>query len=90
VGWWIAYRLLEHELQRCASVSHVDLTLACRSVDKAERARADLLKTYPDAHIDVLKVDVSSPKSVRAACDEYKQRYVPTNLASGLRWLQRV
>lgn len=52
------------------------VVLGCRNVDKANAARGKLIQKYPGTEVEVLKVDVSSVKSVIDACDEFKRRWV--------------
>lgn len=51
-----------------------EIVMACRSTDKAEAAKAKLLETLPDAKVDVLRVDVSEPDSIRAFAEEFEQK----------------
>ncbi len=45
--------------------------LACRSVDKGERARAEILAASPDAHVEVRALDLSSLASVQRFAEDY-------------------
>jgi NAD(P)-dependent dehydrogenase (short-subunit alcohol dehydrogenase family) len=49
--------------------------IAARSLDKAERAREDILKSVPGAVVDLLRLDLSSLQSVRAAAEEFNGQY---------------
>jgi len=51
------------------------VVMACRSRERAERARSDLLERVPDAHATVLPLDVSEPESIRAFADELSDRF---------------
>lgn len=50
------------------------LIFACRSVDKAEKARAEVMKAT-GAEVDLVRLDLSDLSSVREAANEVKQRY---------------
>ena len=75
VGYWIAYRLLERAAAQ-NELSKWDVILGCRSVDKAEAARQQLLGVFKGARVSVMQVDTSSPASVKKFCAEFKQRCV--------------
>lgn len=47
------------------------IVMACRSMDKAEQARKDLLQQSPEAEVDILKLDVSEPESVKAFAQRF-------------------
>ncbi|MEP7289701.1 MAG: oxidoreductase [Chloroflexota bacterium] len=48
------------------------VVMACRSADKAERARQDLLKIVPDATVEVMALDLGSLKSVGTFAESFK------------------
>ncbi|ORW95195.1 oxidoreductase [Mycolicibacter terrae] len=48
------------------------VVLACRNVDAAAAARHDILRTVPNARIDVVHLDVSDLASVRACAQELR------------------
>jgi NAD(P)-dependent dehydrogenase (short-subunit alcohol dehydrogenase family) len=49
--------------------------MACRSLDKGEQARQDLLKRAPGAAVEVLQLDLGSLKSVRTFADTFNACY---------------
>ncbi len=49
--------------------------MACRSQQKAEAARADLLKRVPSASLDIMLLDLGDFASVRAFADAFRARY---------------
>jgi NAD(P)-dependent dehydrogenase (short-subunit alcohol dehydrogenase family) len=49
--------------------------IACRSKERGEQAVAEIKKASGNDKIDLLLVDLSSQKSVRAAAAEFKSRY---------------
>lgn len=49
--------------------------MACRSPERAEAARAAALQKAPGAEIDLLKIDLQSLRSIRAAAGECRTRY---------------
>jgi NAD(P)-dependent dehydrogenase (short-subunit alcohol dehydrogenase family) len=51
------------------------VVMACRSLDKAERARQDILKAVPGGAVDVLQLDLGSLKSVRVFADTFNTRH---------------
>jgi NAD(P)-dependent dehydrogenase (short-subunit alcohol dehydrogenase family) len=45
--------------------------LACRSTDKGERARDEIVRQHPEAHVEVRKLDLASLSSVQKFADDY-------------------
>ncbi|KAF7664693.1 hypothetical protein LDENG_00169070 [Lucifuga dentata] len=56
--------------------SQLHLCLACRNMQRAEAARSVLLTSHPNAHVDLLHLDVGSVQSVLTAAQEVKARYI--------------
>eukprot|EP00124_Ichthyophonus_hoferi_P001775 Ihof_evm8s102 gene=Ihof_evmTU8s102 len=72
IGLAIAKKLL-----RAAKDNNIALTavLACRNIQKTEAVKAELLKEYPDAVIELIKLDTSENGSVIKAATAIKERY---------------
>lgn len=51
------------------------VVMACRNHSKAEEAKANVLKTVPNAKLDVMQLDNASLESVRAFADIFKAKY---------------
>src|SRR5689334_3129104 len=51
------------------------VVMACRSLDKAESARQDLLKRAPNAAVELMALDLGSLKSVQAFVEAFSSRY---------------
>jgi NAD(P)-dependent dehydrogenase (short-subunit alcohol dehydrogenase family) len=51
------------------------VVMACRSKDKAERARQDILKLVPTAQLDVLALDLGSLKSIQEFAEIFTANY---------------
>eukprot|EP01134_Creolimax_fragrantissima_P004068 CFRG4068T1 len=49
--------------------------LACRNVKKAEEAKKDVLKFFPEAIVEVVECDTSKPESVVDAAKQVRARY---------------
>ena len=49
--------------------------MACRNMDKANAAKKTILDEVPKAHLDVMEIDLSLLKSVRAFADAFKNTY---------------
>src|SRR5262249_2522649 len=54
---------------------HANTVMACRSLDKANSAAAQIRKAYPDAAVEVMELDLSSLASVRAFSEAFHQRH---------------
>lgn len=68
IGLALCERLLTEDAQ-------LRLCLACRNMQRAEAARSALLTSHPEAHVDLLHLDVGSVQSVLSAAQEVKTRY---------------
>lgn len=53
--------------------SHV--VLACRSVDKGEKAKAEILNKFPEGKIEVAELDLADLESVRKFSENFQQKY---------------
>ncbi|MEM1429632.1 MAG: oxidoreductase [Pseudomonadota bacterium] len=51
------------------------VVMACRSIEKAEAAKADILHKVPSASLDILPLDLSDLASVRAFAEAFRGRY---------------
>lgn len=69
LGFAVARRLLEEY-----GSDSLHLCLLCRNMLSAEKARSTLLTSFPQANIDLLTVDTSSPHSVISVCEEIASR----------------
>ena len=49
--------------------------MACRNMVKAEKAKASILNTIPNADLDILRLDLSNLDSVRAFVKNFKEQY---------------
>ncbi len=49
--------------------------MACRSMQKAEKARSEILQVFPQADLDVLQLDLSDLDSVRSFALKFKEKY---------------
>ncbi len=53
-----------------------NIIMACRNIAKANDAKDLILKNIPSANIKVMKLDVSSIKSINSFIDEYKNKKI--------------
>ena len=49
--------------------------MAVRNMDKGEAAKFDILKTVPNARLDLMKLDMGSLESVRGFAEAFKDKY---------------
>ena len=54
---------------------NVEVIMACRNMQKAEEARANILRVHPDAAINVMKLDTGDLKAVRKFAEQFQQHY---------------
>lgn len=52
-----------------------EVILACRTIEKGENAKAEIMKLAPKGSIDVMKVDLADLTSVRVFAEAFKQKY---------------
>jgi NAD(P)-dependent dehydrogenase (short-subunit alcohol dehydrogenase family) len=51
------------------------VVMACRSVEKADRAKKDILETYPQANLEVIQMDNMDLSSVRSFAKTFNAKY---------------
>ncbi len=51
------------------------VVMACRNPDKGEQARAEVRAAHPEAHLDLMQVDLSDLASVRDFAHAFRQHY---------------
>ncbi|WP_170329042.1 SDR family NAD(P)-dependent oxidoreductase, partial [Ruegeria arenilitoris] len=56
------------------------VVMACRSLEKAETAKASILARIPSASLDILVLDLSDSTSVRAFAEAFRGRYSRLNV----------
>lgn len=49
--------------------------MACRDIDKSKKAQQEIMELTKNKSIDLLKLDVSSFKSIEDFCSEFKKKY---------------
>jgi NAD(P)-dependent dehydrogenase (short-subunit alcohol dehydrogenase family) len=54
--------------------------MACRNIQKAEEAKAKLLRLYPNAKINPMKIDTSSLDEVKKFADQFQKQYQKLHL----------
>ena len=59
---------------------NANVVFACRSIEKADAAAADILKDYPEGRITSLQLELSSTSSVASFCEHY------ANIADEREW----
>lgn len=53
----------------------IKVIMACRNIDKAEDAKSEIIKSIPQADIEIMKLDLNSLKSVRKFAESYCTKY---------------
>lgn len=51
------------------------IIMACRSVDKAEETRKNIMKSFPGAHIDIMELQVDNSKSIDSFVEKVHKTY---------------
>lgn len=57
-----------------------EIILACRDVEKGKKAREKILKEFDKASVEVMKLDLSSLKSVREFAEEFKNKKISLDI----------
>lgn len=60
---------------RALAARKAHVVMVCRSPERGEAARADILQSVPSASLDLLQADLSSQTAIRNAADEINVRY---------------
>lgn len=63
------------ESTKAMAAKGATVVMACRNLDKADAAKAEVLAGNPDAKLDVMPLDNASLDSVRAFADAFKSKY---------------
>ena len=56
------------------------VVMACRNLEKAEQAKAQILAEAPEAELEVMSLDLSELQSVRSFSEAFRQRHAQLNL----------
>ena len=85
-----ANRGMGRETARELARMGAEVVLACRSVDRGEAARADIMSTTGASAVAVMEIDLSSPASVRTFATAFAHRFATldvlvNNAAASLR-----
>lgn len=64
-----------YETARQLAVRRAHVVMACRSLDKAEAAKARIVKDMPDASVRVMPLDLSSLASVHAFAEAFQAEH---------------
>jgi NAD(P)-dependent dehydrogenase (short-subunit alcohol dehydrogenase family) len=54
---------------------NAQVIMACRNLEKAQAARAQIAKQAPNAGLDVMRLDLASLASIRAFAEEFTSKY---------------
>lgn len=68
------------ETARVLTLRNCHVIIAARNMDKAKEAKQLILNYKDDARVDILKLDLSSMKSVRAFVNDFKALNLPLNI----------
>jgi NAD(P)-dependent dehydrogenase (short-subunit alcohol dehydrogenase family) len=59
-----------------AFASHnASVVMACRNIEKAQTAKEDILKEYPNAKLDIIELDLSDFESITNFANTFKNKY---------------
>lgn len=63
------------ESTKALAAKGATVVMACRNLSKAEKAKAEVLQTVPNAKLDVMHLDNASLDSVKGFADAFKDKY---------------
>lgn len=66
---------LGYETTAALAAKGVQVTMACRNLDKAEKAREQILKAVPNGKLKVMELDLSRMESVRSFASNFKAQH---------------
>lgn len=66
---------LGYESALALAKKEMKIILACRNVDKANKAKQDILQQVPNADLEVMQLDLSKLSSVREFAKAYLEKY---------------
>ncbi|MEL6151845.1 MAG: oxidoreductase, partial [Chloroflexota bacterium] len=66
---------LGFESTKAIAAKGATIVMACRNMEKGEKARQDVLKLEPGATLDLMQLDNASLESVRAFAGAFKAKY---------------
>lgn len=69
-----------YETVKGLAMKGAKVIMACRSLKKAEEAKADILKDIPEADLVVMQLELDDLSSVRKFAESYKQQYKELHL----------
>ncbi|MDH5670568.1 MAG: oxidoreductase [Myxococcales bacterium] len=68
------------EAARAFAGKSAEVVLACRSLERAQRARERIVAEHPSARLELLELDLASLGSVRAAAERFVQQEKPLHV----------
>ncbi|RAL50640.1 hypothetical protein DM860_015787 [Cuscuta australis] len=68
------------ETVRVLTLRKAHVIIAARNTETAKEAKAHILKDNPTARVDVMKLDLSSLRSIKAFADDFKALSLPLNI----------
>jgi len=71
---------LGYETTLALAKKEMSVILACRNLEKAEEAKQKILGEAPKAHVEIMQIDLSSLKSVRAFSASFLKKYKKLDL----------
>jgi NAD(P)-dependent dehydrogenase (short-subunit alcohol dehydrogenase family) len=66
---------LGFETSKIAAGKGAKVIMACRNLEKAEKAKEQILKDNAKADLEIMQLDLASLKSVRSFADEFNSKY---------------
>jgi NAD(P)-dependent dehydrogenase (short-subunit alcohol dehydrogenase family) len=57
------------------SQKEAKVIMACRNMEKAEKAKSNILDKLPHADLDIMQLDLASLKFIRAFADHFRNKY---------------
>ncbi len=64
-----------YEAAKALALKGAHVIMACRNMEKAEKAKAKILKDNPNASLEILQLDLSDLSSVRSFAENYRKNH---------------
>lgn len=71
---------LGYESVKAFALKGAEVILACRTIEKGEKAKAEIMQFKPAGSIEVMKIDLMDLASVKSFADEFLKKYPKLNV----------
>ena len=66
---------LGYEVAKALALKGAHVVMACRNLEKAEKAKNQILFEYPEVYLEIIQLDLSDLSSIRKFAEEFKSKH---------------